>query len=206
MIFSSIASWLNPKPTPAPIPTPAAMRLDDPPRAPVPVIETPPQQQQQTYYDRQPTPFFSSRSMRQLGLYFGGVGFVALSVMVSRRAVTRHMKLAKIRYFQPNLHTGTKANGAPEIGGRDPFIPVEALGLATLNVISAAIMVAGGITWAFDISSVDDLRAMARRSMELQGGFTDTEAEREVTEWVASMLGGDSKDEKTTSEAEPEKS
>lgn len=68
------------------------------------------------------------------------------------------------------------------------LIALEALNLATLNVMGFGIMITGGLAWAFDISSIDDLRRMARRHIGPPGGQTDEEAEREVEEWVAKVL------------------
>lgn len=131
--------------------------------------------------------------MKQLGLFFGGATFFALSVAVSRRAVARHLKASKMEIFAPNMTSGMARPGninakAP----RDPMVAVEALNLATLNVISFATMAAGGTAWAFDLLSVEDLRRKARRT--LYGGTEanlDEEAEKEVAEWVAKTLGID---------------
>lgn len=79
----------------------------------------------------------------------------------------------------------------------------EALQLATLNVMSAAIMVAGGVAWALDISTIDDLRARARRSIDEAADMgLDPEAEKQVAEWMAKTLGLDVDAEKQKEEAE----
>ncbi|EAA35011.1 hypothetical protein GE21DRAFT_242 [Neurospora crassa] len=147
----------------------------------------------QQWEERPYPPIFSERSLKQLGLFFGGATFFALSVAVSRRAVARHLKASKMEIFAPNMIAGMARPGninskAP----RDPMVAVEALNLATLNVISFATMAAGGTCWAFDLLSVEDLRRKARRT--LYGGTEanlDEEAEREVAEWVAKTLGID---------------
>lgn len=68
----------------------------------------------------------------------------------------------------------------------------EALALATLNVAAFAVMLAGGLAWAFDLSSVADLRARARLRLHRQtGGEADDDdgaLDREVEEWAAGWL------------------
>ena len=77
----------------------------------------------------------------------------------------------------------------------------EALQLATLNVLSAAMMVAGGVAWALDISTLDDVRARARRSIDEAADMgLDPEAEKEVAEWMAKTLGLDVEAEKQKEE------
>lgn len=134
--------------------------------------------------------------MKQLGLFFGGATFFALSVAVSRRAVARHLKASKMEIFAPNtMASGIARPGAGNINAKadkDPMMAAEALTLATLNVVSFATMAAGGTSWALDILSVEDLRRKARRT--LYGGNEanlDEEAEKEVAEWVAKTLGID---------------
>ncbi|KAK3938429.1 hypothetical protein QBC46DRAFT_390333 [Diplogelasinospora grovesii] len=149
---------------------------------------------------REFSPVFSTRSLRQLGLFMGGAGFLMFSVLVSRRAVIRHSTKAQLKFYQPNHASsaatrlkGLKEQQQQETTGRDPLVAVEALNLATLNVVSFFIMALGGVSWAFDISSLDDLRRMARRSIHGagDGGNLDEEAEREVAAWVAKYMGKD---------------
>ncbi|OTB17147.1 hypothetical protein K445DRAFT_42784, partial [Daldinia sp. EC12] len=124
------------------------------------------------------------RSLRQLGLFFAGAGFLTLSTIITRRAITRK-RLATIPkfYHQSNQQVSKMESDSS-------LIALEALNLATLNVMGFGIMMTGGIAWAFDISSVDDLRTMARRHYGATGARTDEEAEREIEEWVAKVLLG----------------
>lgn len=64
----------------------------------------------------------------------------------------------------------------------------EALNLATLNVFSVGMMAAGGALWAFDISSLEDMRKMVRTNMGMDEVPRDQESEEEIEEWVASIL------------------
>lgn len=75
-----------------------------------------------------------------------------------------------------------------QISGDSSLIALEALNLATLNTIGFGIMMTGGVSWAFDVSSIDELRKLARRHIGPEGGKTDEDAEREIEEWVAKIL------------------
>ncbi|KAK3693770.1 hypothetical protein B0T22DRAFT_50484 [Podospora appendiculata] len=138
---------------------------------------------------------FSSRSLKQLGLFFTGAAFASLSVFITRRAVVRHTTAARLKFFQSNETMGrtssppTGGKPDPKADQRDPLVALEALYLATLNTVAFAIAGVGGMMWGLNISSIEDLRGMARRSLEQQGGKTDEAAEAEVAEWVTKMLG-----------------
>ncbi|KAK3336181.1 hypothetical protein B0T19DRAFT_408753 [Cercophora scortea] len=138
---------------------------------------------------------FSPRSLKQLGLFFTGAAFASLSVLITRRAVVRHTKASRLKFFQSNETMGrtspppTGGKPDPKADQRDPLVALEALYLATLNTVAFAIAGVGGMMWGLNISSMEDLRGMARRSLEQQGGKTDEAAEAEVAEWVTKMLG-----------------
>lgn len=121
--------------------------------------------------------------MSQLGLFFAGAGFCLVSTMVTRRAVVRKQIAALPKFYSPS-HAPAGQQGNPE----GSLIAVEALGLATLNVLSFGIMATGGLSWAFDVSSVEDLREKARRTIQGEAGQTNEEAEREFEEWAARVL------------------
>lgn len=199
-----VLSWLfgYPKPgvnngdkasTTTPISAPAS-------QIPAPGLTTsssqPPSIQQQTPADHQQQQqqqpeggnhFFSRRSLRQLGLFVGGAGFFYWSVLITRRAVTRHQVAAKLKFYHSNQWIGRSEKELPK---KDPLVAVEALNLATLNTLTFAMMAAGGVSWAFDISSVEDLRKYTRRSiLAAAGGEADEEAEKEVADWVANTFG-----------------
>ncbi|KAL2126903.1 hypothetical protein VTI74DRAFT_11646 [Chaetomium olivicolor] len=166
-------------PTAAPVASPAPTPQVEP--TPIPHQDQPPQSVDYRNH------FFSQRSLRQLGLFFGGAGFFYWSLLVSRRAITRHQIAAQLKFYQPNQFGGRTARDMPK---RDPLVAVEALNLATLNTLSFFVMAAGGVSWAFDISTMEDLRRLTRRSIEgVAGGKIDKAAEQEVAEWVAKTLG-----------------
>lgn len=64
----------------------------------------------------------------------------------------------------------------------------EALNIATINVLSLGIMTVGGLLYAFDISSVEDLRRNVQKSLGVDGIRTDQEAEEEIEELFSSIL------------------
>lgn len=72
----------------------------------------------------------------------------------------------------------------PVNGSREAF---EALNLATLNVASVTMMVGGGLLWAFDVSGMRELRTRMRKGMGFGEG-TETEANEEFEEWLATTL------------------
>ncbi|KAK4165764.1 hypothetical protein QBC43DRAFT_315129 [Cladorrhinum sp. PSN259] len=191
MILSSIAGLLKPKPetngpsTPGPSQTHPADLVPATAPAPAP---TSPSRQPEKLEERPPyPPVTSPRSLKQLTLFFGGATFLVLSIALTRRRINMHQKLSKLKLFDMN-HAPSKEQRP----AKDPFVAVEALNLATLNVMSAAIMVTGGISWALDCSTVDDFRRITRqRLVGKQDGVLDIEAEREVAEWVAKTLGLD---------------
>lgn len=82
----------------------------------------------------------------------------------------------------------------------------EALSIATINVISFAVMLTGGTLWAFDISSMDELRQkVSRKRLELdETGSTerDNAAEEEWKELLGRALG--KKDDSTRKEKDDE--
>ncbi|KAK0633626.1 hypothetical protein B0T14DRAFT_398258, partial [Immersiella caudata] len=146
--------------------------------------------------EQPPRPYthvLTRRSFRQLGLYFGGCTFLAFSILISRRAALRHQLKARLRYFTPSTHhlnfkKGQTPTGYGD-GGKEPLMALEALNLATLNVVSFGIMIAGGVSWALDISNMEDLRWWSRRSMTGMHGKLDEQAEKELAEWAANTLG-----------------
>ncbi|CAK7264830.1 hypothetical protein SEPCBS57363_001279 [Sporothrix epigloea] len=147
---------------------------------------------------------FGARSLKQLGLFFVGAGFFALSTSLTRRAVVRRKLAAELKFYSPSGTGMTTLSGSrasaesaaaratKEDAPHGSFLAIEALSLATLNVVTFFLMMTGGFSWALDLSSVDDLRALAQRYTRVpgtgDGAKIDEEAEREVAEWVSKML------------------
>lgn len=156
--------------------------------------------QQDIMSDRHPTPpqtpstseshsaLFSQRSRRQLGLFFVGAGFFAVATVITRRALVRRYKATIPKFYQPSNRANSEVNGAIEA--------FEALNIATINVMSVGMMLGGGLLYAFDISSLDDMRRHVRKSIGVEGPRTDEDAEKEIEEWVAKTLNIQMKKEK----------
>ncbi|KAK0729748.1 hypothetical protein B0H67DRAFT_450038, partial [Lasiosphaeris hirsuta] len=137
------------------------------------------------------THVLSRRSFRQLGLFAGGGVFMGFSVFLTRRAVRRHQLNSALKFFEQNYGKVTNTTityAGAGVDKKDPFLAVQAFNLATLHVMSFAMMMAGGVSWVFDISSIDDLRWLARKSIK-GSGVTDEAAEKEIAEWMAKTLG-----------------
>lgn len=139
------------------------------------------------------------RARRQNTLLIAGLTFTCLSLLITRRALTR-----KLTVLQPAPVKPTPPNPLPGISTSTPTAPkpdvntasrvdggleaVEALALASLNVFSIALAAVGVGMKYFDIADVEDLRDKVRRGVgfDVYGG--DSEADRELEGWVAEVL------------------
>lgn len=125
----------------------------------------------------------SQRTLKQLGLFFAGAGFLSLSTLVTRRSVVKKRIATIPSFYTPSNRPVTT------LPSDSSLIALEALSLATLNVAGFGIMCTGGLSWAFDITSIEDLRQKARRHIGESGGHADAEAEKEIEDWMAQVLG-----------------
>jgi hypothetical protein len=125
-------------------------------------------------------PSNTQRSQRQLGLFAAGATFFLLSTAITRRSIVRRYKATIPKFYQPSNRANNNVNGAMEA--------LEALNIATINVVSAGMMLAGGALWAFDIATIDDMRRKVRTNLGVNGLRTDQDAEEEIEEWFAEVL------------------
>ncbi|KAI3392768.1 hypothetical protein diail_5204 [Diaporthe ilicicola] len=177
-----LSSWLGTdEPAKSPTQQPPTQATPSPPR-PQPIVQTQIHEPQ-----RSPEEQFR-RSAKQLGLFAAGAGFLTLSALITRRAVSRRMLESAPRMFQPSHHGPRPPPRGQKDKGDDAFVAAEALGLATLNVFSFGVMMTGGFMWAFDISNIEDLRTKARASLYGEDGVVDSAAEQQVEEWIAEVL------------------
>ncbi|MCJ1258685.1 hypothetical protein MMC24_006518 [Lignoscripta atroalba] len=141
-------------------------------------------------------PITNQRSRKQVSLFFAGASFFALSSVITRRSLVRRYAATLPRFYQPsNRPPATPVNGAMEA--------LEALNIATINVTSFLMMMAGGLLWAFDISSMDDMRRKIRGGLGVDGsGRSESDAEQEFEEWLAGVL--QRKEEKRRKKGEAE--
>ena len=124
--------------------------------------------------------FFSQRNRRQLGLFAAGAGFFAISSIITRRSLVRRYNLTVPKFYHPSNRANNEINGAMEA--------FEALNIATINVVSVGMMMTGGILYAFDISSIDDVRRNVRRRFGVPEDRSDQDVEKEIEEWFATVL------------------
>ncbi|KAL9095815.1 MAG: hypothetical protein Q9165_001812 [Trypethelium subeluteriae] len=123
---------------------------------------------------------WSARSRHQFGLFLAGAGFCVMSALVTRRALLRRYIATTPPFYQPNSQP-RHVNGPAEAA--------QALGLATLNVTSFAIMATGGTLWALDISNLAEMRRKMRGGLGIDGADdSDRETEEKLEEWLAAVL------------------
>ncbi|KAI9668349.1 MAG: hypothetical protein M1829_005553 [Trizodia sp. TS-e1964] len=148
------------------LPAPSSSTSGAPTTDPSPLAQAPPL-----------TP--AQRTRRQLSLFAFGCTCVGLSQLITRRALVRRYRSAIPAFYQPSNRPSGPVNGAMEA--------FEALNIATANVASVGIMAAGGLLYAFDIVSLEDLRGRVRVGMGVEGAEA-SRAEEEFEEWLASVL------------------
>lgn len=105
--------------------------------------------------------------------------FVCLSAAVTRRALVRKYKSILPKFYTPS-------NRVPEIDGS--IEALEALSVASINVASISLMLTGGLMWALDISTMDDMRQKYHAKMGSLAEEKNPEDEKQMEEWVAAMM------------------
>jgi hypothetical protein len=68
------------------------------------------------------------------------------------------------------------------------FEAFEALNIATINILSGAMAVTGGVLWYFDVRGLEELRTRVREAIGVGGARDEKEAEEEMEEWLAVVL------------------
>lgn len=119
------------------------------------------------------------RQRRQDGTFFGGIVFTCLSLLITRRSMQRK-RIPFPKTFTPSNAPPPRAEGSIDAA--------EALVLATFNVFSFGMLVAGGTMKFLDIADVEDLREGVRRGVgyDVYGG--ESEGDKEIEAWVADVL------------------
>lgn len=127
-------------------------------------------------------PLTSSRSLQQLGLCLAGIGSIIISTVVTRRAVLKQRAAGRMKLFQQSnrAYTGSKADGA--------VVAVEALQIATINTASWALMAFGGLSWALDVSSLDELKRYTRTHTRGDPDLTDQEVEEKFQQDLLELM------------------
>lgn len=133
------------------------------------------------------------KARRQNALLLGGAAFSLLSIVVGRRAV-RKKNLAAYPHFvkgtgsaqKIDVPTFAQSNVAPKAdGGLDA---AEALFLATLGTFSVFMFGMGVGMKYFDIGDLEDLRDRVREGVGYDVYAGDTEADKEIEQWMAEVL------------------
>ncbi|KAF5703369.1 hypothetical protein FGLOB1_9138 [Fusarium globosum] len=151
-----------------------------PPATPTPpTISAAPQRTSPIIAAQQPS---WDRSIRQFGLLLTGAGFLAASVAVSRRSVLRMRHDSFPKFYTSNRHQVKFDSGDKSL------LAVQALGLATLNVMSFGVMLVGGISWAFDLSSIEELRQRTQ-AVTRRPGMVSPEDEKAMEELIEGLMG-----------------
>jgi hypothetical protein len=102
----------------------------------------------------------AKRSRRQFALFLGGSAFALFATLITKRAVNRRLRWSKPTFYRNNMqHPEQQINGGLEA--------LEAFSVATVNVVSWGLMFVGGMFYAFDISSLEEMRARNRTRMGL---------------------------------------
>jgi hypothetical protein len=107
---------------------------------------------------------------------------MAASVAVARRSVLRRQAASFPRFYSSNRNP-VKFDSTDR-----SQLAAQALGLATLNVMSFGVMLLGGLSWGFDISSVAELQARSRAAIR-RPGLVSPEDEAQMEEMMADLMG-----------------
>lgn len=97
------------------------------------------------------------------------------------------MRLRKTSY--PHFYWSNRTPASRMDSSDKGVIAARALGLATLNVTGFGIMLVGGIGWAFDLSSIEELSHRTRRSL-MRPGVIDSEGEKQVEAEMERFMDG----------------
>ncbi|KAM5463493.1 hypothetical protein MauCBS54593_007487 [Microsporum audouinii] len=130
-------------------------------------------------------------------LLIGGSAFFVLSAFITRRSLNRR-RLASM----PQFYT-TASHHKPKVSA--PLEALEALNLATLNVLALAILGVGAGMKAVGFETLDELRRIVRGGLGADGtGRTEQQVEEDMEEWVVSVLNRKASKE-SAKEAEKQK-
>jgi hypothetical protein len=118
-------------------------------------------------------------------VFAAGLAFTALSLLIARRSFARRRLTTKIT---PSTAPPAQAQAEPPnvSGAIEAF---EALNIATINVLSVAMLATGGALWYYDIGNMEEARSKFRGGLGVDGsGRTEGEAEEDFEEWLATVL------------------
>ncbi|CAF9928586.1 MAG: hypothetical protein GOMPHAMPRED_005172 [Gomphillus americanus] len=119
------------------------------------------------------------RSRKQASLFFLGATFFTFSTLMAKRATLFRQRATYPHFYKPSNSPPPPINVRAEA--------VEALQLATMSAFSGVMMIGGGLLWAFDISSLEDIRSRARRSAVTLVP-SQAQQDRAFEEWLADTM------------------
>jgi hypothetical protein len=135
---------------------------------------------------------WSQRSRRKLAIFGAGATFMLISAAITRRAIARRNNWTRPLFFHTNMDPHLPPINAP-------LEALEALSVATINASSFGIMMTGGAFWAFDISSIAELRRRTRDHLNYEKSIEAEEKQASsVTqeEWMYNVLVDEDKKRK----------
>lgn len=141
---------------------------------------------------------FKYSTSPSIKLLTGGSLFFALSILATRRAIRRRALAAIPPYYTAAVYHRPAGAGAGPFGqgsSSGAIDALEALNLATINVVSGAMVMLGGAMYATGVEGISDAQRLVRGAMGISGGQnggtgvrSDVEVEEELEEWVAGVL------------------
>ncbi|TAQ85484.1 hypothetical protein B7494_g6191 [Chlorociboria aeruginascens] len=137
-------------------------------------------QEHNTYPDQVPFPSAQNIPHDLDQASFPRAGFFAISSIITRRSLVKRYRTTVPKFYHPSNRPNGEINGALDA--------VDALSIATMNVCSIGIMLSGGLLWAFDISTLNDMRAKVRPRIGVDINRSDQDVEEEIEEWFATVL------------------
>ena len=197
--FTSLFSSSNTTATPTPPQTKEPRILEVEPSPSDPVV-TPSPAQPRSLAGK---PIAQGNRNRNKIVFAAGAAFFGFSVLVTRRAIARrHRALVAETLYAEKVAKGETVSTPPPVNST--LEAIEALNVATINVLSIAMMATSGVLWYLDINSMDEARFKMRRAMGVDVyAKTEDEANEEIEEWIASTLARKEQKELAKSKVQP---
>ncbi|KAK2752680.1 hypothetical protein FQN54_008058 [Arachnomyces sp. PD_36] len=115
-------------------------------------------------------------------LLLAGATFFALSSLITRRSLARKRVATIPPFYTTASYHRPPVNGAIEA--------LEALNIATINVLSGAMLTVGAGMYGFGIETLEDMRRAVRGGLGIDGtGRSEQDLEEELEEWVVGVMG-----------------
>lgn len=106
---------------------------------------------------------------------------MCMSTIVTKRAFARQRLSARPPFYTTSIYHKPEVNNAKDA--------LEAFNIASINVMSIAMLTLGLGMYVTDINTLEDARRVIRGGMGTNGvARTDEEVEEELQEWLAGVL------------------